>query len=66
MNADHIMPWGFFESELQIIWRVSFLEKWQLANKFSASKVDCDGKTLLSGKEIEVFTIFFKNQQCTC
>ena len=40
-----------------------FLEKWQLANKFSVIKVDCDGNTLLSIKKSshkEEFTILFK------
>ena len=64
MNADHIMSWGFFDSELLIIWRMSFLEKWQLANKFSVSKFDYDDKTLLSAKKSEDFTFSF-NRQCT-
>ena len=42
---------------------MSFLEKWQLANKFSASKVDCDGNIHLSAKKKKDF---FLNQQCTC
>ena len=44
---------------------MSFLEKWQLANKFSASKVECDGNTLLSAKKELKFSLFKKNQQCT-
>ena len=34
------MLWALFEPEFLIIWRMSFLEKQQLANKFSISKVD--------------------------
>ena len=31
------------------------MEKWELANKFSVSKVDCDGNTLLSAcKELKI------------
>ena len=37
------MPWALFEPEFLIIWRMSFLEKWHLANKFPVSKVDYDG-----------------------
>ena len=37
MNADH-MTLTLFESEFLIIWRMSFLEKWQLANKFFVVK----------------------------
>ena len=35
------------------------LGKRQLANKFSASKVDCDGNTLLSAKIELKFSLFF-------
>ena len=28
-----------------------YLEKWQLANEFSVSKVNCDGNTLLPAKK---------------
>ena len=45
------MEWALFESEFLIIWRISFLEKWQLADKFSVSKFDCDGNTLLFAKK---------------
>ena len=37
----------------------------QLANKFSVSKVDCDGKSLSSAKKSWRFHYFFFNQQCT-
>ena len=39
------------------------MEKWQLANKFSVSKVNCDGNTLPSvcKKRVDDFTIFFKS-----
>ena len=43
-------PWAFHSGFL-IIWRMSFLEKWQLANTFSVTKVNCDGNTLLSAKK---------------
>ena len=39
---------------------MSFLEKWQLANKFSVSKVDCDGNTLLFAKKELKISLFFK------
>ena len=45
------MSWALFESEFLTIWRMSFLEKWQLANKFFVSEVDCNGNTLLSAKK---------------
>ena len=61
MNADHIMSWALFESEFLIIWRMSFLENWQLGNKFSVSKVDCDRNTLLLGKKSSGFHYFLKN-----
>ena len=32
-----------------IIWTMSFLEKWQLANEFSVSKVNCDDYPLFLG-----------------
>ena len=56
-------PWALFQSGFLIIWRISFLEKWQLANKFSVSKVNCDGNTLPSvcKKRVDDFTIFFKS-----
>ena len=44
---------------------MSLLEKWQLTNKFSLSKVDCDGKTLLSAKKELKISLLFLNQQCT-
>ena len=60
------MSWALFESEFLIIWRMPFLEKWQLANKFSVSKVDCDSNTLLSAnKRVEDFRFLKKNQQFT-
>ena len=31
-----------------IIWRMSFLEKWQLVNECSVSKVNCGSNTLKS------------------
>ena len=64
MNNYHIMPWALFESEFLIIWRMSFLEKWQLANKLSISKVDCDGNTLLSTKK-RVADLTFKKKEST-
>ena len=42
-----------------------FLEKWQLANKFSDSKVGCDGNTLLPAKKElknSLFFFFFKSK----
>ena len=36
-----------------------FLEKWQLANKFSDSKVGCDGNTLLPAKKELKNSLFF-------
>ena len=66
MNADHTMPSPIFESEFLIIWPMSLLEKWELANKFSVRKVDCDGNTLLSTKKELNNSLFFLNQQCTC
>ena len=45
------MPWTLFQFEFLIIWRMSALEKWQLAEKFSFSKVNCDGNTLSSAKK---------------
>ena len=46
-----------------------FLEKWQLANEFSVTKVDCDGNTLLLGmmehcsakKVLKISLFFFKS-----
>ena len=43
--------------------KISFLEIWQLANKFSVSKVNCDGNTLQN--RVDDFTSF-KNEQRTC
>ena len=66
------MPWALFESEFLIIWRIYFLEKWQLANEFSVSKVSCDLYTLLSAKkQLKNSLLFFKNLlvftcKCTC
>ena len=57
-NADHIMSWALLEPEFLIIWRMSFLEKLQLANRFSASKVDCDGNTLLTAKQELKISLF--------
>ena len=38
------------------------MEKWQSANKFSDSKVDCDGNTLLPAKkELKISLFFFKS-----
>ena len=68
----HIPIWSYramstlFESEFLIIWTMYFLEKWQLANKFFASKVNCDGNTLLSAKKELKNSFFFLNQPCTC
>ena len=39
-NADHIMPWALLKPEFLIIWRMSFLEKGHLANRFSACKLN--------------------------
>ena len=36
-------PWALFESGFLMLWRMSFLEKWQLANDASVSKICCDG-----------------------
>ena len=60
--------WVLFESKFLIIWRMSSLEKWQLAHEFSVSKVNCVSNTLfvrykgtLFGKKrIEDFTLFFE------
>ena len=41
------------------------MEKWQLANKFSDSKVDCDSNTLLLAKKIWKFDYFFKTKKTT-
>ena len=32
-------PWALFESWFLIIWRMSFLEKWQLANEFLQTRI---------------------------
>ena len=62
-------PWALFESRFLIIWRMSFLEKWQLANEFSVSKVNCDGNTFLLGTRehcsaktgLKISLFFFKS-----
>ena len=51
--------------------RMSFLEKWQLANEFSVCKVNCDGNTLLSAKQELKVSLFFKKstivrKHCSC
>ena len=43
----------------------TFQKKLQLANKFSVSKVDFAGNTLLPEKKELKFSLFFFNQQCT-
>ena len=42
---------SFFDSRFLINWRMSFLEKCQLANEFSVGKVIYNGNTLLSAKK---------------
>ena len=55
------MPSALFKSEFLIIWRMFFLEKRQLANKFPVSKVNSDVNTLLSAKkEMEISLSFLK------
>ena len=54
-------PWALSESGFLIICRISFLEKWQLTNKFSVSKVNYDDNALLSKNwRVENFTSFSK------
>ena len=36
-------------SRFLIIWKMLFSGKWQLANEFSVSKVNCDGNAFLLG-----------------
>lgn len=54
-------PWALFESGFLIIWKTFFLEQWQLTNKFSVRKVNCDGNTLLPAKR--ELTLFFKTNK---
>ena len=42
-------PLVLFESRSLIIWKMPFLEKWQLADETSVSKAKCVGNTLLLG-----------------
>ena len=58
-------PWAF-QSGLLIIWRMSFLEKWQWANRFFLSQVNCYGITHFSAQKELKISLFFLNQQCTC
>ena len=52
-----------------IIWRISYLEQWQLAYEFTFGKVNYDDKTLLLGmwkhcstkKELKVSLFFLKS-----
>ena len=53
-------PWALFESGFLIIWRMSFLEKWQLSN-FFVSKINCDSNTHLSAKKSWRFHYFLKS-----
>ena len=52
--------WSLFKSRFLIIWRMSYLEKWQLVNEFSVSRVNCGGNTLLLQKKVKDFTLFFE------
>ena len=52
-------PWALFKSGSPMICRMSFLEKWQLANEFSVSKVNWDANKLLSAKKELKISLFF-------
>ena len=41
-------------------------DNYELANKFSVSKVDSDGNTLLPARKELKVSLKKKNQQCTC
>ena len=45
---------------------MTFQQKWQLANKFFASKVNCGGITLLPAQKELKISLFFLNQHCNC
>ena len=57
-------PRALFKSGTPMICRMPFLEKWQLANEFSVSKVNRDANKLLSAKKSWRFHYSLKNQQC--